>query len=556
MSTEKPWLRYYEPHVPEHLDYPCLTLPAALAETARKYPDHTAIIFKGMQLPYRMFDETVNRLAAALQGLGLQKGDRVAVHLQNCHQFPIAYYATLRAGGIAVPCNPLYRSEELTHQLNDSGAGFIITLDDLYPLVRSLQARTALRHVIVTKIDAEAIAGQEVTPAGDESTHGWTGLIEETGHAPTPVDLTWEDTAVLMYTGGTSGVPKGAELTHKNILVNAYQCKVWINAAEGQEVILTQLPLFHVYGMTTCMNVAVLMAGTMILILDPRDLRDVLENIDRHHPTFYPGVPVMYIGLSEHPDLTRYNLKSIKACLSGAAGLPIQIQQRFQQLTGARLVEGYGLSEASPVVIANPIFGQDRPGTIGLPWPDTEARIVDGDSGERVLGVGEVGELCVRGPQVMKGYWNMPGETANVLRPAPEGGEPWLYTGDMAMMDEDGYFQIVDRKKDMILGGSGYNIYPRDDLEVLCQHPQVLEAATVGIPVGTRGERVKAYVVLKPGATATEEEIIAFCREHLAAYKVPRLIEFRRELPKNMVGKVLRRVLVAEELRARVETRS
>jgi long-chain acyl-CoA synthetase len=262
----------------------------------------------------------------------------------------------------------------------------------------------------------------------------------------------------------------------------------------------------------------------------------------------------MYIGINEYPDLAKYDLKSIKACLSGAAGLPVEVQKRFMQLTGARLVEGYGLSEASPVAIANPIFGQNRPGTIGVPWPDTEVKIVDLETGETTLDYGEMGELCIRGPQVMKGYWNLPSETANTLRPDPEGGAPWLYTGDIATMDEDGYVQIVDRKKDMILGGSGYNIYPREIEDVLCQHPKVLDAAAVGIPVGTRGERVKAYVVLRPGHTATEEELIAYCRENLAAYKVPRLVEFRAELPKSTVGKVLRRVLVAEELRVKKAT--
>jgi long-chain acyl-CoA synthetase len=361
------------------------------------------------------------------------------------------------------------------------------------------------------------------------------------------VEVTWDDTAVLMYTGGTTGLSKGAQLTHKNIFINAYQTNVWASTAEAKDSTLTTVPLFHSLGMTMCMNASVLGAGTMILVADPRDLDDILKNIDKHRPTFYPGVPAMYVAINNHPQVNKYDLSSLRACSSGAAPLPVEVQQRFQELTGAHLVEGYGLSEASPVTHGNPAFGQDRIGTIGVPWPDTEVKIVDAETGERVLGVDEVGELCIRGPQVMKGYWNMPTETANTLRPDPEGGDPWLHTGDMSVMDENGYFKIVDRKKDMILGAGGYNIYPREIEDVLYEYPKVLEAAAAGIPVEGKGERVKIYVVLKPGQTATEDEILAFCKENLAPYKVPRFVEFRDELPKTLVGKVLRRALVEEE---------
>jgi long-chain acyl-CoA synthetase len=350
-----------------------------------------------------------------------------------------------------------------------------------------------------------------------------------------------------MYTGGTTGVSKGAQLTHKNILVNAYQCRVWLNAEEAQEVSMTALPLYHSYAMTTCMNMGTLTASALLLIPDPRDLEDVLKSITKHRPTLYPGVPAMYVAINNYPDLSKYDVSSLKACISGAAGLPVEVQQRFQELTGARLVEGYGLSEASPVTHANPIFGENRVGTIGVPWPDTEVKIADTDTGEKVLGVGEAGELCIRGPQVMKGYWQLPTETANALRSGPEGGAPWLHTGDIAVMDEDGYFRIVDRKKDMILGAGGYNIYPREVEDVLYEHPKVLEVAAVGVPVAGKGERVKVYIVLKEGETATEEEIIAFCRENLAPYKVPKFADFRDALPKTMVGKILRRVLLEEE---------
>jgi long-chain acyl-CoA synthetase len=365
------------------------------------------------------------------------------------------------------------------------------------------------------------------------------------------VDL--EDTAVLMYTGGTTGISKGAQLTHRNILVNAFQCKHWLHSPDGVEITLSQIPLFHCYGMTTCINLSVVNANTMLLVPDPRDLVDIIKTIHRFRPTLYPGVPAMYNAINNYPDLKKYDLSSIKACISGAAGLPVEVQQQFQQITGARLVEGYGLSEASPVTHANPVFGDNRIGAIGLPWPDTEVKIVDVDTGLNTLGTGEVGELCIRGPQVMKGYWNMPSETANALRPDPLGGGRWLHTGDIAVMDEDGYFRIVDRKKDMILGAGGYNIYPREIEDVLYEHPKVLEAAALGIPMEGKGERIKVYIVLKPEETATEEEIVEFCRANLAAYKVPKIVEFRSQLPKTIVGKILRRELLSEELAAAAE---
>ncbi len=552
---EKPWLKFYEPHVPEHLDYPETVMPKALEETARKYPDHTALIFNNAKITYREYNAAVDRFAAALQGLGVKKGDRVAIHLLNCPQFPIAYYAVLRIGGIVVPCNPVYTAREMRHQLKDSGAEVIVTLSMMYPIIQQIRAETKLRHVIVANIKTylppilrvlftllkEKKGGHRVDISGDANTYWFTDVLAKGPAKPQPVELSWDDTAVLMYTGGTTGVSKGAELTHQNILVNAQQCKVWISAGEAEDISLTALPLYHSFAMTTCMNMDTLIGAAMLLIPNPRDLEDVLKNITKHKPTFYPGVPAMYVAINNYPDLGKYDVGSIKACVSGAAGLPVEVQKRFQELTGARLVEGYGLSEATPVTHANPIYGDNRVGTIGLPWPDTEAQIVDIETGEQMLGVGEAGELCIRGPQVMKGYWNMPEETANTLRAG------WLHTGDIAVMDEDGYFKIVDRKKDMILGAGGFNIYPREVEDVLYEYPKVLEVAAAGIPVPGKGERVKVYVVLKEGETATEEEIIAFCRENLAPYKVPKFVEFRSELPKTMVGKILRRVLVEED---------
>jgi len=552
---EKPWLKFYEPHVPEHLDYPETTMPAVLEETARKYPDHTALIFNNAKITFREYNEAVDRFAAALQGLGVKKGDRVAVHLLNCPQFPIAYYAALRIGGIVVPCNPVYTAREMRHQLKDSGAEVIVTLSMMYPIIKQIRAETKLRHVIVANIKTylppllrilftlfkEKKGGHRVDISGDANTYWFTDVLAKGPARPQPVELSWDDTAVLMYTGGTTGISKGAELTHQNILVNAQQCKVWISAGEAEDISLTALPLYHSFAMTTCMNMDTLIGAAMLLIPNPRDLEDVLKSITKHKPTFYPGVPAMYVAINNYPDLSKYDVSSIKACVSGAAGLPVEVQKRFQELTGAKLVEGYGLSEATPVTHANPIYGENRVGTIGVPWPDTEVKIVDVETGEQVLGAGQAGELCIHGPQVMKGYWNMPEETANTLR------EGWLYTGDIAVMDEDGYFKIVDRKKDMILGAGGFNVYPREIEDVLYEHPKVLEVAAAGIPVAGKGERVKVYVVLKEGETATEEEIIAFCRENLAPYKVPKFVEFRTDLPKTMVGKILRRVLVEED---------
>ena len=569
MPTRKAWLKYYEPHVPEHLEYPKTALSVLLTETARKFPDRAAIIFKGARITFRELNEQVDRFAAVLQKLRIEKGDRVAIHLPNCPQFVISYYGVLRAGGIVVPCNPLYQAHEMTHQLKDSGAEVIVTLSSMYPLIRRIRPQTKLRHIIVAEIKTyfppvlkmlftllmEKKKGHRVSISGDADTHWFFELMEKERGKPSPVPLDLEDTAVLMYTGGTTGISKGAQLTHKNILVNAYQCKNWLNSPDGIEITMTQIPLFHCYGMTTCMNLSILSANTMVLIPDPRDLEDVIKTIHKFKPTLYPGVPAIYNSINNFPELAKYDLSSIKACISGAAGLPVEVQQKFQQITGARLVEGFGLSEASPVTHANPVFGDNRIGTIGLPWPDTEVRIVDVDTGTQELGAGEIGELCIRGPQVMKGYWNMPGETANSLRPDPDGLGNWLYTGDIAIMDDDGYFRIVDRKKDMILGAGGYNIYPREIEDVLYQHPKVLEAAALGIPMEGKGERIKVFVILKPGESVTGEEIIAFCHENLAAYKVPKIVEFRNELPKTTVGKILRRELLGQELARQSEVK-
>jgi len=565
---EKPWLSHYEENVPAEVDIPDYPVVQNLINSAERYPGNMAMIFGNVVQPlgnalmdttidYRTSLDLVRRFAAALQQLGVKKGDRVAIHLPNCPQFPVAYYATLMIGGIVVPCNPTYVARELSYQLNDADAETVITLSLTYPLIRQIRSETPIKRVIVTNIKEyfpgllkflftiakEKKEGHRQDLSDEADARWFQDLLAAAPAAPTPVDLDMEDTAVLMYTGGTTGLSKGARLTHRNVQANAVQVRAWLpRMVEGQEIILTSLPLFHSYGMTTCMNLGFLTGAALLLIVDPRALIHILKSISKHHPTIYPGVPAMYVAINNYPDIDEFDTGSIKACISGAAPLPVEVQRKFQDLTGGRLVEGYGLSEAAPVTHANPVYGENRIGTIGLPFPSTLARIVDAETGERDLPPGEIGELIVRGPQVMKGYWKMPAETANVLR------DGWLYTGDLARMDEDGYFQIVDRKKDMILGAGGLNIYPREVEEVLYQHPKVQSCAVVGVRVSLeKGERVKAFVVLKEGETATEEEIIAFCRENLAPYKVPRFVEFRDELPMTMVGKVLRRVLLEEE---------
>jgi long-chain acyl-CoA synthetase len=568
---EKVWLNEYDPGVPARIDYPNVPLSQFLLDTAAKYPDRTALIFGNVVEPlgnalmdasmsYGQLLDLTLRFAATLQKLGVQKGDRVAVHLPNCPQFAIAYYATLMVGGVVVPCNPQYVARELKHQLADSESKVAITLSLTYPLIKQIRSDTPLEHVVVTNIKEyfpgvlrflftvamEKKEGHFQDISADANTYWFQDLLAQAPAKPDPVKVEPQDTGVLMYTGGTTGISKGAQLTHANLVANALQVRWWMpESKEAHEIMLTALPLFHSYAMTVCMNQTIYLGGTQILIPNPRVLEHVLKSINKHKPTMFPGVPAMYVSISNYPEVGRYDVSSIRACISGAAGLPPEVQQGFERLTGGKLVEGYGLSEATPVTHCNPIYGKRKEGSwIGIPFPDTDAVIMDLETGEKVLDTGEIGELCVRGPQVMKGYWNMPTETANALR------DGWLHTGDIARMETDGFFQIVDRKKDMILGSGGFNIYPREIEDVLYEHPKVLEVAAAGIPVGReKGERVKVYVVLKPGETATEQEIIEYCRENLAPYKVPKYVEFRSDLPKTMVGKILRRVLVEEDLK-------
>jgi long-chain acyl-CoA synthetase len=561
----RPWHRWYDPGVPTSLDYPSITLTDLLTRTASRYPDKKALVFFNHAITFGELDTLTDRLAAALQELGVGKGDRVSIFLPNCPQTVISYQAIWRAGAVAVPANPLYTAAEFGHQAADAGSrvAFCLTLN--YPRVREARPQTALEHVIVTSIKEyfppvlralftvakERKEGHRVDISGEPNTYWFQEVIASAPEEPRPVTTEPGDLACLMYTGGTTGVPKGAMLTHRNLVCNSRQGQAWSTGlVEGGEIMLTALPLTHSYAMTVCMTHSIDRGYTEVIVPDPRDIKGLLKVIDRQRPTLVPGVPALYAALANHPAVAKgkYDLTSIKQCMSGAAGLPPEVQRRFQEVTGGRLVEGYGLSETSPVTHANPLATQDRIGTIGIPFPDTDARIVDEETETRVVGPGERGVLCISGPQVMMGYWHNPEETAAALRTDPD-GTVWLHTGDVAIMDEDGFFHIVDRKKDLILAGGGLNVYPREIEDVLYEHPAVAEAGVIGVPVGSPDQRVKAFVVLKEGASATAEELQEFCRGRLARFKVPKFIEFRDSLPRTFVGKVLRRELAAEEQR-------
>ena len=552
---EKVWLTHYPPTIPHTIDYPQKTLHQFLKETSTQFPDKVAIHFLGRELTFKeVYDQSL-KLANYLINIGLEKGDRVAIMLPNCPQAVISYYGVLMAGGIVVQTNPLYTERELEYQLNDSGAEILITLDLLYPKAAKMKAITPVKHLIVTGIkDYLPFLKRLLYPLVQKKQQQVIIKIEEKddeklfssiidANEAREIEISVdpiEDVALLQYTGGTTGFPKAAMLTHHNLISNTLMASYWMYRCErGKESILGVLPFFHVYGMTAVMNLSI-MEGYKMILLPRFDPETTLKTIQKQRPTLFPGAPTIYIALLNHPKLKNYDLSSIKACISGSAPLPVEVQEQFEKVTGGKLIEGYGLTEASPVTHANFLWDGERiKGSIGVPWPDTEARIISLETGEDAK-VKEIGELIVRGPQMMKGYWNKPDETEAVLR------DGWLYTGDLGYMDEHGYFYIVDRKKDMIIA-SGYNIYPREVEEVLYEHPKIQEAVVIGVPDAYRGETVKAFIVLKEGAECSEEELRAFMKEKLAPYKVPKIYEFRKELPKTAVGKILRRALAEEE---------
>ena len=489
-----------------------------------------------------------------MHALGIRKGDRIALMLPNLPQFVIAFYGATKLGAIVVNTNPQYTGREIQHQFSDAGVETVVLLSPLYQRLREVQARTPVKRVIITDVPdyvgapLNAVVKRTLQKDGlmvdvpeGEGIYRFRPLLDAHPEAPPQVTVTSDDIALFQYTGGTTGVPKAAMLTHYNLVANTVQTRYWMaSLEEGKERMMGAIPFFHVYGMTVAMSLGIYLGAELVLLPVPRPIDVVMKAIHREKATVYPGVPTMYIGIINHPDVKKYDLRSVKACISGAAPLPMDVQVKFGEITGGRLVEGYGLTEAAPVTHCNPVYGERRAGSIGLPFPDVDAKIMDYETFVEKP-VGEDGELWLRGPQVMKGYWNRPDETAKTIT---EDG--WLRTGDIARMDADGYFYIVDRLKDIIIA-SGFNIIPREVEEVLFEHPKIQEAVVAGVPDPYRGETVKAYIVLKSGETATPEEIVAFCKERLARYKVPKQIEFRSELPKTMVGKFLRRVLVEEE---------
>ena len=547
---DQPWFKFYDEGVPHRLDYPSIPLYRLLEDAARRFPARTATIFQGARLSYSQVDTLSNRFANALCALGVKKGDRVALLMPNCPQFVIAYFGALKAGAVVVATNPLWVEREVEQQLLDCGAETVIVLSRRYPLIQSIRSRTHLKCVIVTSIKDYLPSAQRILytllrekKEGDRQTiaqgdFDFVTLLRGYPEASPRIDVNSRDVALLQYTGGTTGVSKGAVITHANLITNTFQIRAWLNVPDGSSSFVAALPFFHVYGMVACMSAAIGTAST--LILHPRfEVKAILNAIQKYRPEYFPGVPPMYVAINENPLTPHYDLSSIKACISGAAPLPGDVKLKFEQITGGKLCEGYGLSEAPTATHCNPFLGLNKTGSIGLPFPDVECKIVDIDDSARELAVGEIGELCIKSPQVMQGYWGHPAETGLALR------DGWLYTGDIARVDDDGYFYIVDRKKDMIISG-GYNVYPRDVEDVLLTHPAIKEAAVAGIADDKWGEQVKAFVVLREGQAATAQEIIAFCKQNMARYKVPAEVEFRDALPKTLVGKVLRRVLIEE----------
>jgi long-chain acyl-CoA synthetase len=555
--ADKPWLKHYHKGVPAHVDVPEISIPEMLERTVAKIPDNNAIYFMGRKMTYKELKDHVDRLATALVDLGIKRGDVVAIHLPNIPQFIISYYAALKAGARVTCISALLTGPEARFQLNDAGAKAVVTMDGApLGIINSIKNETKLQHVIVTAL-MDYLPGKPRRPAEKEGAHQFLNLI--TDHQPNPPQfkiVPKDEVAVLQYTGGTTGTPKGAMLTHRNLVANVTQAIAWVDwlFAFGKETCVVDLPLFHVYAMTACMNTPIAFGWCMALNPDPRDLPSALSVIKSTKPSFFPGVPTLYMRLLQVKGVEKYyeDLKSIKVCLSGAAPMPPEVLKQFEQVTGGTVLEAYGLTETCPATHISPSKEERKIGSIGPPISDTDCRIVDIETGTKLMPVGEAGELAIKGPQVMKGYWNRPEETKNQLKKDLVGEPgPWLLTGDIAKMDEDGFFYIVDRKKDMI-DVSGFKVYPREVDDALFEHPSVAMAAAVGIPdPKTPGsERVKVFIVLKPGVTEGEEtkkSIIEFAKQRLAPYKVPKEIEFRKELPTTLVGKVLKRPLREEE---------
>ena len=561
---EKIWIKNYDLGVPSHIDYPQVPLFYFLEESARKYPDTPCTIFKGARISFKEMNEITDQVAAAIIDLGVKKGDRVGIFIPNTPQFVMTYFGILKAGGVVVAINPLYTPREIEMQVNDAGIEIMFLMSNFYKVIKAAQPNTKLKKLIVTNIkETLPPVLRMLFTLAKEKKSGFRiegGLAEGdiwlkdfiSGFKPSDrpkVDVGAEDVALFQYSGGTTGVSKGAVALHRNVVANTLQIKDWMSTLkDGSEIVLAAIPLFHVYGMVCAMNFALASGASQVMIPNARDIPDVLENINKFRPTVFPGVPTLYNAINNNAQVAagKYNLRSIKACISGSAPLMRETKEKFEALTGGVVFEGYGLSEAPTATHCNPLLGTNKTGSIGMPMSDVDCRIISLDDGITELPIGEIGELVIQGPQVMKGYHNMPTETANALRSLPDGTGPWLFTGDIARMDEDGYFYIVDRKKELIKPG-GYQVWPREVEEVITANPKVLEAGVAGIPDPYRGETVKAWIVIRPGETLTEEEVRTWCKERLAAFKIPTHIEFRKELPKTTVGKILRRELVRQE---------
>jgi long-chain acyl-CoA synthetase len=549
---ERIWQKSYPESVPVTVDYEKITLPETLKRTAGKYPETVALIMMGKKITYRKLDELVDRFTTALADLGLKKGDKVAIILPNMPQVVIASYAVFALGGVVVMNNPLYTESELEHQLNDSESTLCICMDLLVPRVLKLKETTGIETVIACHIlDYLPFPKKQLFPFvkkkmhrktdPNEGVYDFLDLIKKYPPNPPPMEVAFHDLAALLYTGGTTGLSKGVMLTHANCCICVQQLKAWLfDVVEGKESLLGTFPVFHTAGFTTGMNTAIYRGLTLILIPRPEP-GAVLEMTRKFKPDWFPCVPTIFVGVLNHPDFSKTDFSFVKGCLSGAAPLALETITQWKESVGAGIVECYGLTETATLSHANPWRGKVKVGSVGIPVPDTDCRIVDVETGEKDMPQGESGEVLLKGPQVTSGYFKSPEDTENAIQ------DGWLYTGDIGYMDEDGYLFIVDRKKDLIIAG-GYNVYPRDIDEVLYEHPAIQEACAVGIPDTYRGETVKAFVVVKPGKKLSEEEIIAHCKKKLASYKVPKFIEFMDELPKSTVGKVLRRKLREMEL--------
>ncbi len=560
--TDRPWIAHYDKGVPTTIDYPKVPLFHFLEESARKYPDRACTIFKGAVVSYKEMNDRTDRIAAALADMGVKKGDRVGIFMPNTPQFVEACFGIFKAGGIVVATNPLYTPPEIAHQAMDAGIEVMFVMTNFYKTIKSAQPNTKVKKLIVTNLKEslppvlsllftlarEKKGGFRIEGGLADGDVWMKDLLAKYEPSQRPkLDVGPEDTALFQYSGGTTGIAKGAVALHRNVVANTLQIGSWItNAEDGKEIVLMAIPLFHVYGMVAGMNFAMAKGASLVMIPNARDIPDVLENINKYHPTIFPGVPTLYNAINNRPEVKagKINLKSIKACISGSAPLMRETKERFEELSGGKVFEGYGLSEAPTATHCNPLLGVNKTGSIGLPLPDVDCKIISLDDGETELGQGEIGELVIHGPQVMKGYHNMPTETANSLRTLKD-GKVWLFTGDIAQIDEEGYFFIVDRKKELIKPG-GFQVWPREVEEAIAAFPKVMEVGVAGIPDPYRGETVKAWIVLKPGEQATADEIKAWCKERLAAYKVPTHYEFRKELPKTTVGKILRRELVRQ----------